>query len=49
MKAKQPVNAQLYCSDAIKLCIDGLQYFIIHGTLLQDTKAIIYTGFNHLT
>jgi len=24
MKATQPVNAQLYCSDAIKLCIDGL-------------------------
>jgi hypothetical protein len=23
--------------------------FIIHGTLLQDTNAIMYTGFNHLT
>jgi len=26
-KTIQPVNAQLYCSDAVKLCTDGLLYF----------------------
>lgn len=35
MKAIHPVNTQPYCSDTTKLCIS----FIIHGTLLQDTKS----------